>query len=185
MLERLKAHGGDESEADAAAAVFARLGNATHAGKSIRGHGDFHLGQVLFTDRGWYVLDFEGEPGRPPAERRAHTSPLRDVAGMLRSLDYAAQVAVNEHAPPGELAPLGRVWERHNRAAFLEAYEPVVVEHGLVPADPADRAAVLHAFELDKALYEVRYEQAHRPDWVSIPMLGVARLLAHEQGAPR
>jgi predicted trehalose synthase len=145
------------------------------AGPSIRTHGDYHLGQVLRTDAGWYVLDFEGEPARPPAERRQRSSPLRDVAGMLRSLHYASAVAVSERGE--DCTDLAQAWEARNRKAFLEGYVRVATRGGILP-DPAATEAVLAAFELEKAVYELGYEQAYRPDWEHIPLKALQRLAA-------
>ncbi len=140
------------------------LAERTDVGRVIRIHGDYHLGQVLHWHGDWYVLDFEGEPARPVAERIAPSSPLRDVAGMLRSFGYAAAV--------GGLAP---IWEREARQRFLAGYRSVEAVASLLPADPEP---VIAAFELDKAVYEVGYERASRPDWERVPLAAVRRLLA-------
>jgi 1,4-alpha-glucan branching enzyme len=130
-------------------------------------HGDYHLGQVLHSaERGWILLDFEGEPMRPLAERRRPDQWLRDVAGMLRSFDYAGGSA--EQADPGRSA---RDWVEACRTAFLEGYAE---QSG---TDPRSYGTVLTAFELDKALYEVVYEAANRPTWLSIPLHAIDRLL--------
>jgi maltokinase len=134
------------------------------AGSAIRIHGDYHLGQVLHRSGRWYLLDFEGEPARPVAERVVPSSPLRDVAGMLRSFGYAAVV--------GELPP---IWESEARRRFLAGYLAVDAVAALLPGD---LTPVLEAFELDKAVYEVGYERASRPDWEHVPMRAVRRLLA-------
>jgi maltokinase len=153
-------------------------------GPAIRIHGDFHLGQTLRTDNGWFVLDFEGEPARPVEERTLPSSPMRDVAGMLRSFSYAAQVALREHAgndeEATELQVLADSWERHNARRFLEGYEGYGDVDHVLPSRDA-RAVVRRAFELDKAVYEVDYETGHRPDWVEIPRAAVTRLL---EGGP-
>jgi maltokinase len=146
---------------DAPLGPFERLAHVD-AGAAIRTHGDYHLGQVLRHESRWYVLDFEGEPARPIAERVALSSPLRDVAGMLRSFAYA--VAVGGHAPE---------WERSARDAFLGGYRATP---GVDELLPADAGPVMDAFELDKAIYEVGYERAHRPDWAEIPLTAVRRL---------
>jgi trehalose synthase-fused probable maltokinase len=147
----------------------------------IRGHGDYHLGQVLKTRDGFVIIDFEGEPARPVAERRLKHSALRDVAGMLRSLDYAAH-AVAFGRPEAEradaLAGL-TAWEARARRAFLDGYRAAAAESP-VPLVPASEAALLEAcaaFELEKACYELRYELNNRPDWARIPLAGIARIL--------
>ncbi len=149
-------------------------------GPAIRVHGDYHLGQVMRTDAGWFVLDFEGEPARGLVERLAFTSPLKDVTGMLRSFQYAAHFALleREQHEQVELAPLADEWERHNREAYLNGYFATPGITALVPPEPGDRAAVALAFELQKALYELAYEKAYRPGWVAIPTAAIQRILA-------
>jgi maltokinase len=142
-------------------------------GPAVRVHGDYHLGQVLRTDAGWFVLDFEGEPARPPDERRRKSSPLRDVAGMLRSFHYAAAVA--QHERDEDCSDVAAAWETRNRKAFLEGYVRKAERGGILP-DPAATEAVLAAFELEKAVYELGYEQAYRPEWESIPLSALQRL---------
>ncbi len=155
--------------------VLADLRRLADAGPAIRVHGDYHLGQVLRTDAGWFILDFEGEPDRLHVERRQRFSPLRDVAGMLRSLQYASEVALFERDE--DCRNLARAWEARNRQAFLDGYLPVAAESGLLPGLAATRT-ILHAFELEKAMYELEYERGHRPDWQSIPMAALRRLAA-------
>jgi len=151
-----------------------------------RVHGDYHLGQTLRTVRDdWTILDFEGEPARPIAERRAKTSPLKDVAGMLRSFGYARGVARRDAAVTADLAAGGTAvladWEIEARAAFLDGYRSGIAgAPALVPTDPAAFAAALAAWELDKALYEVHYEHSNRPDWLDLPL---AALLADPTGS--
>ncbi|HEX7276624.1 MAG TPA: phosphotransferase [Acidimicrobiales bacterium] len=145
------------------------------AGPAIRTHGDYHLGQVMRTDAGWYVLDFEGEPDRPLEERQRRMSPLRDVAGMLRSLHYASAVALTER-DGDEFDQPAEAWEARNRQAFLDGYLPAAAKGGILPADQASVDAVLAAFELEKAVYELSYERAHRPDWEHIPRTALRRL---------
>ena len=149
-----------------APAVTARFadtfGSATAEARVSRIHGDYHLGQLLArTDGGFSVIDFEGEPARPLAERRQPGSPLRDVAGMLRSLDYAARTA--ERATPGFAADR---WLRAARDSFIGAYGAI---------GPSE-ASLLEAFELEKACYEVRYEANNRPEWLWLPLAAVERL---------
>ena len=143
-------------------------------GPAIRVHGDYHLGQVMRTDAGWYVLDFEGEPARPLDERRRPTSPLRDVAGMLRSLHYASAVALLDHSSDGDAA--AAAWEDRNRQAFLDGYLPAAHRAGILPADMESTDTVLAAFELEKAVYELSYERSYRPEWEHIPRAALRRL---------
>jgi maltokinase len=149
------------------------LSQIAAAGRVIRTHGDFHLGQVLWTGKDWIVIDFEGEPARGIPERRRKRSPLRDVAGILRSFAYAASAASITRGvePPPD-------WEERAREEFLAGYLPAVERTGLLP--PGEEAVVrlLSVFELEKAVYELRYELDNRPEWVQIPVAGIARLLA-------
>lgn len=165
---------------EAAASKYVALATVQDPGQGIRVHGDLHLGQLLRNDDGWYVLDFEGEPRVPIEERRLPSSPLRDVAGMLRSFHYAAEAGLIErHEPPDEeLTALAVAWEDRNASAFLGGYlnEPGI--DALLPEAELDLYVVLGSFELGKAVYEVGYEKAHRPDWLAIPEAAVARLLA-------
>jgi maltokinase len=152
-------------------------------GTYTRVHGDYHLGQVMRTDGGWRVLDFEGEPTKPLEERIRPSSPLKDVGGMLRSFHYAARHVLGEHRPAewDDLLPLASAWEVRNRQAFLDGYQEVVGIEAMLP-DPASAPVVLAAFELDKALYELDYELAHRPEWVTIPLDALDRLI-HGSGS--
>jgi trehalose synthase-fused probable maltokinase len=158
-----------------AAEVRDRLQLLSHVGargRLIRHHGDLHLGQTMLSgDATWIVLDFEGEPARPLLERRRKRSPLRDVAGMLRSFAYAASASDLQRGRP---APEG--WEERAREAFLAGYLESV-DPALLPPGEAPTRTLLSIFELEKAMYELRYELNNRPDWVSIPVAGIARLL--------
>ncbi len=140
-------------------------------GKSIRIHGDYHLGQTLHTEEGWTLLDFEGEPARPLNARRQKRSPLRDVASMLRSFSYATWAVKLQR---GQEAPEG--FEDRARAAFLDAYL-ADVDPGLLPTGHQQVASLLATFELEKALYELQYELDNRPQWVPIPVAGILRLV--------
>jgi trehalose synthase-fused probable maltokinase len=145
------------------------------AGRVIRHHGDYHLGQVMHTaDGDWVVLDFEGEPARTLIERRRKRSPLRDVAGMLRSFAYAATASALLHDAP---APAG--WEADVRTAYLDGYLEET-DQSLLPPGRVAVERLLAVFELEKAVYELRYELDNRPDWVKIPVAGIARLLEPE-----
>jgi maltokinase len=157
-----------------AAQVRDRLQLLSHVGargRLIRTHGDLHLGQTMLSDDAWVVLDFEGEPARPLLERRRKRSPLRDVAGMLRSFAYAASASELQRGQP---APDG--WEDRAREAFLAGYLEAV-DSALIPPGEAPTRTMLSIFELEKAVYELRYELNNRPDWVGIPVAGIARLL--------
>jgi trehalose synthase-fused probable maltokinase len=145
-----------------------------------RVHGDYHLGQVLRTGDGFAIIDFEGEPARPLAERRARQAPLRDVAGMLRSLDYAAHaVAFAATAERARALAALTAWEQRARRAFLGGYRAAAARSpvALLPTAETDLVAACAAFELEKACYELRYEMNNRPDWIAIPLAGITRIL--------
>jgi trehalose synthase-fused probable maltokinase len=151
-----------------------RLRQLTHAGttgRAIRNHGDLHLGQTLWVDNTWVVLDFEGEPARSLAERRRKRSPLRDVAGMLRSFAYATSaVGILRGTPAPE------DWEERARQEFLDGYLETV-DPTIIPAGQEAFDKLLAVFELEKAVYELRYELQMRPEWLAIPVAGIVRML--------
>ncbi|MFA7322568.1 MAG: putative maltokinase, partial [Dokdonella sp.] len=149
--------------------------------RKIRYHGDFHLGQVLVASNDFVIIDFEGEPARSLAERRVKHSPLRDVAGMLRSFSYARSAALlrdtYSDAERARLAPLARDWERQARETFLSAYGETVEGCGLYGSFD-EVQGLIALFELEKALYELRYEIGNRPAWINVPLSGVLALCA-------
>jgi maltose alpha-D-glucosyltransferase/alpha-amylase len=176
----------------AKAKLMARIDNAGRAkakGLKTRLHGDLHLGQVLICRDDFMLIDFEGEPTRALEDRRAKHCALRDVAGMLRSFDYARHTALNRtarSAPEFErLAPVAREWERRVREAFLRTYSEVAVAGRLYDDAAAFEQvqATLELFELEKALYEVRYEMDHRPDWVGVSLAGIAAMAGVAESA--
>jgi maltose alpha-D-glucosyltransferase/alpha-amylase len=148
----------------------------------IRIHGDYHLGQVLWAEEDFYLLDFEGEPARPLAERRLKQCPLKDVAGMIRSFDYAAYAALfaytaSRRAEFAHLEPWARIWQTWTTAAFLRGYLTTAAAAQFLPLAPSQLDALLELFVLDKALYELNYELNNRPDWVRIPLRGIFDLV--------
>ena len=152
-------------------------------GARMRVHGDYHLGQVLWAEGDFYILDFEGEPSRSLEDRRMKESPLRDVAGMLRSFSYAAYAALFSHTAARKsefdrLERWTRVWQIWASAAFLKGYLGPIHTAAVLPAAPAQQRALLDLFLLEKALYELKYELNNRPDWLRIPLRGIEDLLA-------
>jgi maltose alpha-D-glucosyltransferase / alpha-amylase len=154
-------------------------------GRSLktRLHGDYHLGQVLVRENDFVIIDFEGEPERPLAERRDKHSPLRDVAGMLRSFDYAQWSALRQAAKIGDeyarLLPLAAAWQAEARRTFLAAYAAAAGANGIY-ASFEDVGGLLRLFQIEKALYELRYEINNRPDWMHVPLQGIRALIGEE-----
>jgi maltose alpha-D-glucosyltransferase/alpha-amylase len=170
---------------DASDARIAALTGSEISAAKTRIHGDYHLGQVLVAQNDFYILDFEGEPARPLAERRAKSSPLKDVAGMMRSFDYAAWAAVTNLADvdTGSVAlveTLAENWRQATERAFLGAYRETIAGCPSWPEDEGAAQRLLDLFLLEKALYEICYEAANRPNWIRIPLKGVTNLLARE-----
>jgi maltose alpha-D-glucosyltransferase / alpha-amylase len=157
-------------------------------GLRTRIHGDYHLGQVLYTGADFLIIDFEGEPARPLSERRRKGSPLQDVAGMLRSFHYAPYAVLLGQAPGvafaepeiATLEPWARLWHRWTSAAFLKSYLASASAAPFLPGDPKELEQLLDAYLLDKALYELNYELNNRPVWVQIPVEGILQLIAAE-----
>jgi maltose alpha-D-glucosyltransferase/alpha-amylase len=157
----------------------------------IRCHGDYHLGQVLFTGNDFVIIDFEGEPARTIGERQLKSSPFRDIAGMLRSFDYACYSALYDQVGgavlrPEESSRLRRwmeFWTAWTSAAFLKSYLAVADGQPFVPQQPENTQLLLDVYLLEKALYELRYELNSRPDWAHIPLHGILQLLGETAGA--
>jgi maltose alpha-D-glucosyltransferase/alpha-amylase len=173
-----------EREGQILQAVQAIVGTRLE-GSRIRIHGDYHLGQVLYTGNDFVIIDFEGEPARSLGERRIKRSPLRDVAGMLRSFDYAAHTALFSLVERGvlveeeasRLLPWARFWSQWVSSNFLRAYLPPISSAGLIPRDRDEIERVLRVLLLDKALYELGYELNNRPGWARVPIRGILDLL--------
>jgi maltose alpha-D-glucosyltransferase/alpha-amylase len=178
--------GGDDVQAllgrrEEALGLIDRLGKLKPGGSKSRIHGDYHLGQVLVSQGDFYIIDFEGEPRRSMEERRAKGSPLRDVAGMLRSFDYASFAAVDRLRALGRQTPEGEAlaWTWRDLAVrdFREGYAAATEGLETVPSNSGD---LLRLMMLQKAFYEIGYEAANRPAWLSIPVRGVLALLDQE-----
>jgi maltose alpha-D-glucosyltransferase / alpha-amylase len=158
-------------------------------GLKIRHHGDFHLGQMLVVKDDIFIIDFEGEPRRALAERRRKAPAARDVAGLIRSIDYSATAALERalKVAPDENGKLGAAlseWRDRAAAAFLAAYREIMTDTRLWPTDPQAAARMLDFFLLEKAFYEVEYELAHRPEWLRVPLTGILQILfQHNNGA--
>ena len=155
-------------------------------------HGDYHLGQVLFTGTDFVIIDFEGEPARSLTERRRKRSPLQDVAGMLRSFHYAAYAPLLQQASGAEvserlkaLGPWAYYWQIWVSAIFLRTYLEVTENAPFIPRNMVDLALLLDAYILDKAVYELGYELNNRPTWVQIPLEGISQLLVDRSQSVR
>jgi maltose alpha-D-glucosyltransferase/alpha-amylase len=151
------------------------------AGMRIRCHGDYHLGQVLYTGKDFVIIDFEGEPARPMSERRLKRSALTDVAGMLRSFNYASVFSLLSGAVRPEdvssLKPWSRFWNLWVSAAYLRAYFAASAGASLLPTAKEDLEILLELHLLEKAFYELAYELNNRPEWVSVPITGILEML--------
>jgi maltose alpha-D-glucosyltransferase/alpha-amylase len=150
---------------------------------NIRVHGDFHLGQMLIVKDDIFIIDFEGEPRRPHSERRRKAPAARDVAGLIRSIDYSATAALERALKvasdeQGRLAAALAEWRDRASAAFLTAYREAMTNQRLWPADRDDAERMLNFFLIEKAFYEIEYELAHRPDWLRVPLTGMLRILS-------
>ena len=162
---------------------FERLRQHKFDAQRIRVHGDLHLGQVLWTGHDIVFIDFEGEPGAPMAQRRIKRSPLADVAGLLRSFDYAGRVAVHTAVERGRVHDLDDLeswrvrWTRQNQDALLDSYFEHMEGSDLIPSDDQDRRLLVGIYAATKALYEVRYELANRPEWATWPMAAIDEML--------
>ncbi len=156
------------------------LDRRTNAAK-IRVHGDYHLGQLLYTGKDFIILDFEGEPARPLSERKLKRSALRDVAGMMRSFQYAAYSALWQPAMRKEDVPFlerwADLWYRHMGSVFLQSYLKTTGSAAFIPQNSEDLQIMIEAYLLDKAVYEIGYELNNRPSWVVIPVRGIKHIL--------
>ncbi len=163
-------------------AIGRKVLNGKIGGQKIRIHGDYHLGQVLFTGKDFAIIDFEGEPMRSPGERRLKYSALRDVAGMLRSFHYAVFSALFEHLrirteDRETLEPYAELWYQYVSGVFLSAYRETAAEGGFLPQREEEIEILLQAFLLDKGIYEIIYELNNRPEWIVIPVRGILSIL--------
>ena len=164
-----------------------RLLESPFGAHKIRIHGDYHLGQALYTGKDFVILDFEGEPARALSERKLKRSALRDVAGMMRSFQYAAYSALWQPAMRKEDVPFlehwADLWYRQMSGVFLQSYLHATAGSIFIPKNESDLQMMLQAYLLDKAVYEIGYELNHRPDWVLIPIRGIKHILRAVDGA--
>jgi maltose alpha-D-glucosyltransferase/alpha-amylase len=158
-------------------------------GLNIRHHGDFHLGQMLIVKDDIFIVDFGGQPGLTLTERRRKAPAARDIAGLIRSIDYSATAALERahkvaHDEHGKLGAALTVWRDRATGAFLTAYHEAIANHmsnrRLWPDDPKAAEGLLNFFLLEKAFYEIEYELSHRPDWLRVPLTGLIRLLSQQ-----
>ncbi len=170
--------------------IFRTILSGRISARRIRIHGDYHLGQVLYTGKDYVIIDFEGEPARPLSERRLKLSPIRDVAGMIRSFHYAAYIALlrgsrvrGEDVPV--LEPWAEMWYTRMSAVFLRAYLETMKGSGLIPERTEELKTLLNCFLLNKAIYELGYELNNRPEWVVIPVRGIRYLLDSASPSPK
>jgi maltose alpha-D-glucosyltransferase/alpha-amylase len=201
VFNRLQQHGRTAREADQA--LIAKLLQHRDAirplleslllndisGYNIRHHGDLHLGQLLIAKDDIFIIDFEGEPRRSLAERRQKAPAARDIAGLLRSIDYSTSAAAErarEVSPDetGQLTSYLETWRNSAVTALLASYDEAMAGSRLWPEDPKARERILHFFLLEKVFYEIEYELAHRPDWLRVPLSGALRVLSsHDEEA--
>jgi maltose alpha-D-glucosyltransferase/alpha-amylase len=166
--------------------TFHRLLDIRITALRTRVHGDYHLGQVLYTGKDFVIIDFEGEPARPVSERLIKRSPLRDVAGMLRSFHYAACTALQVAETRGWVTPGNRAvlaswadyWFMWMGSLFLKQYLCVVGDGAFLPSNPTETRILLESYLLEKAVYELGYELNNRPDWVKIPVTGILHVMS-------
>jgi maltose alpha-D-glucosyltransferase/alpha-amylase len=174
------------SRREACLTLIDALGHEPGAGIKSRVHGDYHLGQVLIVQDDLMIVDFEGEPSRPAEARRGKSSPLRDVAGMIRSFEYAAAYGLRHGPRRAEdvpaLQPWARLWVGWASAAFLGGYLQLAGDAEYLPRDAGELGMMLEFYLLDKTVYELRYELNNRPSWVSIPLEALLRRVEHEAG---
>jgi maltose alpha-D-glucosyltransferase/alpha-amylase len=176
---------------DEALKVFRKTVSKKITAKRTRIHGDYHLGQVLYTGKDYVIIDFEGEPARPLTERRIKRTPVRDVAGMLRSFHYAAYTSLFGHlgsamVRPEDLAalePWARFWNVGICSSFLNSYLQHAQPGGFLPPTREELNILLEIYLLEKALYELGYELNNRPDWVRVPIIGILQLLEKPEAA--